>query len=419
MTLQEILNSIQSKKEEGRKFLDAKDFEKAENVKAEIVELEQQLQAEIMFMQDDNSRNLEAKAQMLSNAQTINNGNQGTVVNTFGEQKPKEKDSTANDYLNAWAKVMMGQKINGDEELIFDKVNSEFKNATQTAATHAVVIPETVASDIWKEAEDLFPILRDVNMTYVPGDFTIIKETNSGADAAWYDEKTEVADGEFGLGELNLTGCELAKAIPISWKLRKMSIEKFIPYITSLLAEKMGAALAKGVVSGKGKPGAGDTFKPEPKGIITAIEGEAQKPQVVSYSESDDLNYDKIAQAMGKIKSSYKTGAAIYAKSTVIWNKLALLKDSMGRPLFIPDVTSGGIGRMFGLPVKEEDSVPEDAILFGNVARGYAANVNENMTIYTEDHVKQRYTDYMSYSIVDGDVLSTKAFALIKKAATV
>ncbi|MGN4759747.1 phage major capsid protein [Bacillus cereus group sp. MYBK227-2] len=389
-------------------------FEESEVKMKEVKELDNKwdsiklANANLNALKDNvNITNIENKSVPLKETKTLENTKEVEPV----DQKQM--------YTNAWAKVMMGQKISGNEELIFDKVNSEFKNATQTAATHAVVIPETVAADIWKEAEDLFPILNDVKMTYVPGDFTIIKETNSGADAAWYDEKTEVVDGEFGLGELNLTGCELAKAIPISWKLRKMSIEKFIPYITSLLAEKMGAALAKGVVSGKGKPGAGDTFKPEPKGIITAIEGEAQKPQVVSYSDSDDLNYDKIAQAMGKIKSSYKTGAAIYAKSTVIWNKLALLKDSMGRPLFIPDVTSGGIGRMFGLPVKEEDSVPEDAILFGNVARGYAANVNENMTIYTEDHVKQRYTDYMSYSIVDGDVLSTKAFALIKKSPTV
>jgi HK97 family phage major capsid protein len=229
-----------------------------------------------------------------------------------------------------------------------------------------------------------------------------------------------VNDGEFGFGELNLTGCELAKSIPISWKLRKMSIDAFIPYITSLLAEKMGAALAKAIVSGLGKPGTGDTFKPQPKGIVTALVAEQGTPQIIEYDDTDDLDYDKLAKAMGLIKSTYKNGAAIYATSTTIWNKLALIKDNQGRPLFIPDVTTdGGVGRIFGLPVKEEDSVADDAILFGNVARGYVMNVNENMTIYTEDHVKQRYTDYMSYAIVDGDVLTTKAFAYIRKKVTV
>ena len=330
--------------------------------------------------------------------------------------KPVEAVDEKKVYLNAWGKVMMGMSLTGDERTVFDKVNMTIQNATQTAATHAVVIPETVAETIWKEAADLYPIIKDVNMTFVPGDLTILQETSSGDAAAWYDEATTVADGDFTIGELNLTGCELAKAIPISWKLRKMSIERFIPYITSLLAEKMGAALAAGIVNGKGKPGTTDTFKPEPKGIVTAIEAEANTPQIVTY-DANGIVYDTLADAMGKIKSAYKTGAAIYADSTTIWSKLAQIKDANGRPIFVADATGNGVGRIFGVPVKEEDGVDEGEVLIGNVRNGYAANVNENMTVYTEDHVKARYTDYMSYAIIDGAPLTTKAFALIKPVA--
>lgn len=336
------------------------------------------------------------------------------VVDVTGTSATPKDEKQA--YLSAWAKAMMGQKLEGDERTMFDKVNLEFRNTVQTANTHAVVIPETVAAEIWREAKELYPIIDDAVRTFVPGDLTILQETNSGADAAWYDEDTEVADGEFAIVELNLTGCELAKAVPISWKLRKMSIERFIPYVTGLLGEKMGAALAKGIVSGRGKPGQGDNWKPEPKGIVTAIEAEANTPQVVEYVGGDKggMGYGDLTAAMGKIKSKYKKGAAIYAQSTVIWDQLANMLDGQGRPLFIPDVTAGGIGRMFGLPVKEEDSVPDESVLIGNVARGYTANVNEDMTIYTEDHVKKRYTDYMSYAIIDGAPLTTNAFALIK-----
>ena len=347
-------------------------------------------------------------------ASMIDRGN-GTVATT----KPVEVKDEKKAYLYAWAKEMMGQPLSEQEKTVFDKFNEDIRNSVQTTTQHAVVIPETVRDEIWKEAGELYPILGDVRMTFVPGDLTIIKETDSRDDAAWYEETDTVEDGDFQLGTLNLTGCELAKSIPISWKLRKMSIDAFIPYITSLLAEKMGAALAKAIVSGLGKPGAGDSFKPQPKGIVTTIEAEVETPQVIEYSDADPLTYDKLAQAMGLIKSQYKSGAAIYAKNTVIWGQLALLKDNDGRPLFIPDVTAGGVGRMFGVPVKEEDSVPDGGILIGNVARGYVMNVNENMTIYTEDHVKQRYTDYMSYAIVDGDVLTTKAFAYIEKVETV
>ena len=363
-----------------------------------------------------------AKAQANMNALKTKTTVDETVLNMTieeGEVVASAKLLTAKDekelYLYAWAKEMMGQPLAEQEKVVFDKFNADIRNAVQTAATHAVIIPESVREGIWREAGELFPILGDVRMTFVPGDLTIIKETNAGDDAQWYDEETAVADGEFGFGELNLTGCELAKSVPISWKLRKMSPDSFIAYITTLLAEKMGAALAKGVVSGLGKPGVGDTFKAQPKGIVTALVAEASTPQIVEYDDTDVLNYDKLAKAMGKIKSAYKTGSVIYAKSTTIWDKLATLKDNDGRPLFIPDVTGGGVGRIFGLPVKEDDSIPDGAILFGNVARGYVMNVNENMTIYTEDHVKQRYTDYMGYAIVDGDVMTTKAFAYIRK----
>ena len=407
----ELLNEAEQFINEGK----LKEYEAKEK---EVKELDAKYEATAKAQANINALKEQKPAETVMNLLTEKDGVKVTTTDPVNAKDAKKV------YLNAWAKNMMGMSLNDDEKVVFDKVNSSFKNETQTAATHAVLIPETVRDGIWREAGELFPILGDINMTFVPGDLTILKETNSGADADWYDEQTVVADSDFAVGELNLTGCELAKAIPISWKLRKMSIDAFISYIQTLLAEKMGAALAKAIVSGLGKPGGGDSFKPQPRGIITAIDAEAGTPQIVTYDPDnattpDPLTYDKLAQAMGLIKSTYKTGASIYAKSSVIWGVLALLKDNQGRPLFIPDVTAGGVGRIFGLPVKEEDSIPDGDILIGNVARGYAMNVNENMTIYTEDHVKARYTDYMSYAIVDGDVLTTKAFVYIENISTV
>jgi len=402
----ELLNEAEQLLNEGK-------IEEYEAKEKEIKDLDNKYEATAKAQANMNALKNQVPAEPIVNMVI---DEKGTVGST---QQTKVNDDNKV-YLNAWAKNMMGIDLDNDEKTVFDNVNERFKNSTQTTTSHAVLIPETVRDGIWREAGDLYPILGDVRMTFVPGDLTIIKETNSGNDAEWYDEDTEVADGDFGFGELNLTGCELAKNIPISWKLRKMSIEAFIPYIQTLLAEKVGAAMAKAIVSGKGKPGGGDTFKPQPRGIVTALDAEAGTPQILTYDPDNattpvPLTYDLLSKAMGLIKSTYKNGAAIYATSSTIWNELATLKDNQGRPLFIPDVTTGGVGRVFGLTVKEEDSVADGDILFGNVARGYVMNVNENMTIYTEDHIKQRYTDYMSYTIVDGDVLTTKAFALIRK----
>lgn len=331
------------------------------------------------------------------------------------EDKAQNKEQSV--YKNAFGKNLLGIALDKNEQEIFDKVNSSFENATQSAATHTVLIPESVRDGIWKEIGNLHPILGDLAMTFVKGDLTITTETNSGATGAFYDEATGTADGELSFGQINLTGCELAKAVTISWKLKKMSIDQFLAYIQTHIAEKMADGLAYGVVSGKGKPSAQETFKPEPKGILTVLGAEANTPQILTFDEATDLlDYDKITDVFAKIKSGYLSGAFFYAKNTMIFGRLAKIKDENGQPIFVSDPTGAGVGRIFGILIKEDDTIPENALLLANVAKGYACNVNENMTMYQEDHVKARTTDYMGYAIVDGDVITTKAFVYLKKA---
>jgi HK97 family phage major capsid protein len=312
-------------------------------------------------------------------------------------------------YVNAWAKDMLGVKLTDEEKNTFNMVN-----AAMTTETHGILIPETVVKGIWKEIGQQYPFWADVSKTYIKGNLTMIKGTSS-SDAAWYDEATSTADGTEGFAELNLTGCELSRSITVSWKLKEMTVDEFIPYIQTQLAEKMGAGLGYGAVIGKGKPGGGDTFKPEPRGTITALKAEESTPQIVSYSDVDVLSYDKFTTAMSKIKGGYLKGAAVYADNKTIWTQIASLKDEVGRPYFVPDVTSGGVGRIFGLIVKEDDSVTTNSILIGNAAKGYHANINKQVTLDSEDHKKERVTDYIAYGIVDGDVVTTKAFVLIAK----
>jgi HK97 family phage major capsid protein len=341
-------------------------------------------------------------------------------VATLAPQVTNEQEQ----YRIAFAKTMMGQKLTTEEQTLVDKVNAEFRKSnasvTQTAANHAILIPETVRDQIWKEIGEAHPILGDLGQgafTFVPGDLTIIKETASGDDADWYDEETEVESDDTAFGELNLTGCELAKAITVSWKMKKMSIDAFLTYIVNKISEKMGNAIAKAAIEGKGKPGTGDTFKAQMKGIAVTLRAETNTPQIETYVVSTGPTYDDLVDWFARIKSGYLNGSSIYAKNVDIWGKLAKIKDNDGRPMFVTDPTSGGVGRILGVLVKEEDGVSAGEFLLGNVAKGYAVNVNENMTMYQEDHVKPRTTDYMGYAIIDGDVVTTKAFALLKAAA--
>jgi HK97 family phage major capsid protein len=343
----------------------------------------------------------------------------GTVVDGILENKVDDKKA----YEMAWAKTMQGKSLEKGEQEIFDRVNTEFNNTyTHDTGNTATLIPETVVAGIWSRATEMYPLLADVKKFNVKGTLVINKHTAIAAgDAAWYDESTSTADEKNTFGQLTLTGCELAKAITVTWKLRSMATEEFIPYIINELGERVGVALGTAIARGRGKPGEGQTFEPEPLGIETALLAEDDTPQVVTYnpnaSTPDPLAYEDFTAAIGKIHSSYLAGTAIYANNGTIWGQLANLTDSTGRPLFIPDLTSGGVGRMWGFAVKADAGVSNDTVIIGNPNKGYVLNTNEPMSVATEEHVKARTVDYAAYTIVDGGLLDTKAFALIKKSA--
>ena len=317
-----------------------------------------------------------------------------------------EKNNVVN-YEDIFAKVALQRDLNEDEVNLFNQMNPENVYTHNTTNTE-IVIPETVIGGIIDTMKELHPILADVVPTRIKGTVKYVKRTGIPAgDADYYDEATPTADEENKFGELTLNGKELSKAVTVTWKLQAMAVADFIPFIQRELGERMGVAKAKAFVKGKGDA-------KYPQGVVTAIEAEESTPQKVSY-KADGLTYKDITAAMAKIKSGYVSGAKIYANNATVWGTLANLMDGQGRPLFIPDVTTGGVGRIFGIPVMEEDAMGDGEILIGNMAAGYKENISEDMKLVTENHAKARTTDFVGYEVHDGGVIDEKAFAYLVK----
>lgn len=319
------------------------------------------------------------------------------------------------EYRSLWAKEMMGQSLTSEERDLFNKINDEYREFTHTTENSQILIPKTIAAGIWKRAEEEYPLWADVRKFRVPGNLSMIKSDGNSIDAKWYTEDQKVDTDKLGFGQLDLTGCELAKAIQVTWKLKRMALPEFEAYIIREIGDRMGISLSKGVYEGKGKPGAGETFKPEPRGIKTVLVAEQNTPQIVEYAEAEGVKFKTLTGVMSKLHSSYVNGATIYANNATIWNTLANIVDGMGRPMFIADVQAGGVGRILGRSIKADAGMPEGEILIANVSSGYVANINEDITMYREDHVRDRLTDYMGYAIVDGDVLDSKAFVIMRQ----
>lgn len=328
----------------------------------------------------------------------------GLSANASEDKKDAYASTT---YVNAWAKAMMDK---ADTMTDAERKAMAMVNEAHTTANTGVVIPKTVAAGIWDMIEEQYPFWDDVQKTYVKGAYSAVIGDDS-TDAAWYDEATETADGKETLTELALTGCELSRSVTISWKLREMAIEDFIPYIQRKLARKMGAGLGYGATHGKGKPSANE-FKPEPLGVVTALEKESGTPQVKTYTKGS-LKYSDLTAARALVKVA-NNDLSVYANSATIWGELANVVDGNGNPIFIPDAVNNGVYRIFGLDVKQDDSMEDGEILFSAPYIGYIANVNKELSVLVEEHVKPRNADYCGYAVVDGGVTSTKAHALLK-----
>lgn len=395
---------------EAQNFINASNLEEYNRIEEEIKNLDKQFEDEAKAQANLDALNNIVNAANIQNIAPIAGTGaidplnlEAGVLNTDIENKKNEEL-----YVNAWLKDMMNKSLTEDERAIFDAKNTTYVHDTDNTG---IVIPETIMTGILEEISKLYPLWNDVFKTGIKGNVTLLKEKSS-SDAKWYKEDQETEDGKEVIekGYL-LTGCELSRSITISWKLREMSMDEFKTYIQNKLAKAMGAGLAYGVTKGKGKV---SEENPEPKGILTTLIEEENKPHIVEYTaDTDELDYKKMTLAMSKIKSLHMKGACIYAENQTIWNQLANIVDATGRPYFIPDPTSGGVGRIFGLVVKEDDSIPTGGILVGNANAGYHANINKQVTLDSEEYKKKRQTCYISYAIVDGAVRTTDAFVYI------
>ena len=310
-------------------------------------------------------------------------------------------------YVTAWANHLLDNTKSKEEIEIFDKFNGINAHTTLTAPT---LIPKTVMKGIEEILKEEYPLLADVRKFNVAGNFAINKHASvDSGDAAWYALETTPTAAEKNIfKQFTLAGHELAKAVTVSWKLKAMAVDEFIPFIIKELADRMGIAKATAVFKGAGTT--------EPMGIDTTLEAESGKPQIKTYT-AGALAYTDITAAMGRVHSSLIKGAKFYANNKTIWGELANVVEDNGSPIFIPDASSGGVGRIFGITVETDGSIDDGSILLGNANKGYYMNTNESVKIVTEDHAKARATDYVSYEVVDGKVYEAKAFALIKKSS--
>ena len=300
-------------------------------------------------------------------------------------EKEERKFTTASpEYRSAWAKTLMGVKLEETEErALGDAIgttSTTFVEATSNANginNLGLLIPDSVRLDWLKVAEKASPIYRDIRKMNVPGnvDFPYLFGAD---DAEWYAETTTTKNEGQEYKNIKLTGHELAKAIEITWKAEAMTVDGFISFLLDELNEKMNKALINAVIYGDGSA--------KPTGITNGLTAKENANAI-----------DLIKECLGDLSVENRVGAKVYVASDVA-DDIAFCKDKNGNYPYLV----AGLGRAGGATIEADPFLSAGDIVVGN-AQNYILNFNEGLRVDKEVKVQPRRVIYGGYLIADGN----------------
>lgn len=300
-------------------------------------------------------------------------------------EKEERKFTIASpEYRSAWAKTLMGVKLEETEErALGDAIgttSTTFVEATSNANginNLGLLIPDSVRLDWLKIAEKASPIYRDIRKMNVPGnvDFPYLFGAD---DAEWYAETTTTKNEGQEYKNIKLTGHELAKAIEITWKAEAMTVEGFISFLLDELNEKMNKALINAVIYGDGSA--------KPTGITNGLTAKENANAI-----------DLIKECLGDLSVENRVGAKVYVASDVA-DDIAFCKDNNGNYPYLV----AGLGRAGGATIEADPFLSAGDIVVGN-AQNYILNFNEGLRVDKEVKVQPRRVIYGGYLIADGN----------------
>lgn len=393
MTKQEI----QKRMAEIEEVLDKEPVEGEEEVNIDELEKEvSELTGELEKIETEERKAVSTAEKRKSILDQVAQGVKGEVIATKKEErneiKMEENILETKEYRSAFLKRLMGVKLNELEERAMTTAENSVGSTVPTTTVNRI-------EELLRQTSALYPHVTVLN---VPGYLSIPKELVTN-DASWVAEGTASTDVNDTTTSVTFSAYKLIRTIAITAEVQTMSIDAFESYIVKKLADKMAKGIENAILNGTGSG--------QPKGILAETYNATNS---ISYTTS--MGYDNFADLMGLLKSGYKPGAKFTVNSKTLWGQIAKIKDGEDRPLFIPDVRDGFAGRILGMPVIENEYMPDDKVLLGNFSK-YTINFNRGIDIATDTSVEFRKADkvYRSMALLDGKVVNTEAFVLIQK----
>lgn len=210
---------------------------------------------------------------------------------------------------------------------------------------------------------------------------------DTGNVGAILGENTQIAEQDVTLGQAELGAYTYtSKLIRVSWQLLDDSAFDLPSFLARKCGERIGRAQAPHLVSGTGTG--------QPTGIVNA----ATAGVTGAVSAQAAITYDNLIDLEHSVDPAYRdSGRTRYVLSDGALKLIRKLKDSDGRPLWVPVPAPGFPATINGYPYTVDNSMAAPApaartILFGDVYAGLLVRVVQGVQMV---RLQERYADYL------------------------
>lgn len=274
------------------------------------------------------------------------------------------------------------------------------------ASTTALGAIPTVTSGLFIEKlKQTAPLLNEINLFHVPGNFSIAVEGTRNV-AAIHTENATITPSDDTTTVVTLGGYEIAKLARVSKTVQKMGVSEFEQFLVSTLGGDLGRLIENYLVTGNGTT--------QPKGIEEAYTTWTNDTNGVQWASSNTPTAAEIMELIGYLEGSYAPGAKFLMNHKTFWTKVMTLRDDAKYPVVNVD---GAQKLLMGFPVIFSSYVPDYTMFFGDFKRGVIGNFSEDINVAISEHsgFAANAVDYRGSCIFDSKIALPEA---IVKGAT-
>ena len=306
-------------------------------------------------------------------------------------------------YRRAWVKDMAkrgGVRIGADIEM----TSAERTAFTALTTNTTAVVPTTIQTQIWDLVQAGNAVYGDLSVDNFKNVYEILRHTAIAAgDAAKVAENTAATDDEQNtITAITISGDEFRKSVKLSRKMAVQSFAGFEDWLVREVGNRMGNVLDVYAIAELSDATLG--MDATNKALAPATSGSLVIADVRKLLAALKCDADGYGASKGRV---------IYANAATIWNYIAAVEFTTGQPAFVASTMDSDPvtqGRIFGVPVKDDENVA-DGVIYAGYPGCISANLFDGIDITPYIDPTTQEHSYNGYACFGMGVAVPKSFA--------